>query len=63
MGDDCIELLWFQSNNDSVQGFPRKFVPRLCVCYGGAIDSIILVFTQMHRLGFNLEFDALFESI
>ena len=38
-------------------------VPRLCSYCGGAVDSIISVFTQLHRSGFNLEFETLFESI
>ena len=36
----------------------------LFVCYcGGAVDSIISVFTQLHRSAFNLKFETLFESI
>ena len=42
---------------------PKKIVPRLCGCYRGALNSIILVFTQLHRSDFNLEFATLYESI
>ena len=31
--------------------------------FGGAVDSIISVFTQLHRSDFNFEFKTLFESI
>ena len=41
----------------------QKIVPCLCGCCGGAADSIISVFTQLHRSRFNLEFEILFESI
>ena len=30
---------------------------------GGALDSIISVFTLLDRLGFNLEFETLYDSI
>ena len=46
----------------TVQGVP-KLVPRLCGCYGGAVDSITSVFIQLYRSDFNLEFETLFESI
>ena len=36
---------------------------RLCGYCGGAANSIISVFTQLHWSGFNLEFENLFESI
>ena len=45
------------------KGCPKKIVPRLCSCCGGAVDSIISVFTQLHRTGSNLEFEILLESI
>ena len=38
-------------------------VPRLCCCCGGFVDSIIPVFVQLHRSGFNLEFETSYESI
>ena len=38
-------------------------VPRLYGHCGGAVDSIISIVTQLHRSGFNLEFETLFESI
>ena len=41
----------------------QNVVPRLCSCCGGAIDSIILVFTQLHRSGLNVEFETLYDSI
>ena len=44
-------------------GCPQKIVRCLYVCFGGAMDSIIFVFTQLHRSGFNLEFETLFESV
>ena len=44
-------------------GCPKIIVPCLCGYCGGAVDSIISVFTQLHRSGFNLEFQTLFESI
>ena len=47
----------------NIQGVPKKNVPRLCDCCGGAIDTIISVFIQLHRSGFNLEFETLRESI
>ena len=41
----------------------KKNVLRECGYYGGAVDSIISVFTQLHRSGFNLEYETLRESI
>ena len=38
-------------------------VLRFCSCSGGAVGSIILVFTQLHNPGFNLEFETLFELV
>ena len=38
-------------------------MPCLCGYCGGAVDSIIPVFTQLHRSGFNLEFETLYESV
>ena len=38
-------------------------MPRLCGCCGGAVDSIISVFTQLHRSSFNLEFETSYESM
>ena len=38
-------------------------MPRLCDYCGGAVDSIILGFKQLHRSGFNLEVETLCESI
>ena len=42
---------------------PKKIVPCLYGYCGGAVDSIISIFTQLHRSGFNLEFEALFEPL
>ena len=36
----------------------EKIVARLCRCCEGSLFSIVLVFTQLHRLGFDLEFEA-----
>ena len=36
---------------------------RLCGYCGGAADSILSVYSQLHRSGFNLEFGAFFKSI
>ena len=44
-------------------GCPKIIVLFLCGYRGGVVDSIISVFTQLHRSGFNLEFETLFESI
>ena len=41
----------------------KKIVPRLYGYCGGAVNSIILVFTQVHRSSFNFDFEILFESI
>ena len=41
----------------------QKVVPCLCACCGGDVDSIISVFTQLHRSSFSLEFQTLYESI
>ena len=45
------------------RGCPKKIVPRLFFFCGGALDSIISLFTQLHRSGFKLEFETLYESI
>ena len=37
-------------------------MPRLCGYCGGAIDSIISLFTQLHRSGLNLEFENFFSQ-
>ena len=37
----------------------QKIVPRLGCGRGGAVDSIISVLAQLHRSGFNVEFDVL----
>ena len=41
----------------------KKILPRLCGFCGGVVDSIILVLRQLHRLGFNLKFETLYESM
>ena len=41
----------------------QKIVPRLSGYYGGAVDSNILAFTQLHWVNFDFEFETLFESI
>ena len=38
-------------------------LPHLCGYCGGAVDSIISVFTQLHMSGFNLEFETMYESV
>ena len=38
-------------------------MPRLCGYCGEALISVMSTFTQLHRSGFNLEFETLFESI
>ena len=42
---------------------PKNIVSYLHDCCGGAVDSIILVFTQMHRPSYNLKFETMRESI
>ena len=44
-------------------GCPNKIVACLCGCCGGAVDSIVSVFTQLLRSDFNLDFEFFFESI
>ena len=44
-------------------GISKTCVPHLCGYCGGAVDSIISVFTQLHRSSLNLEFETLYESI
>ena len=44
-------------------GCPKIIMPCLCGYCGGVVDSVISVFTQLRRSGFNLEFQTLFESI
>ena len=41
----------------------QKIVLCLSGCCRGAADSIISVFTKLHRSGFNLAFEILYESI
>ena len=48
------------AQQNEIQGVP-KIVPRLRGCCGGAVDSMISVFTQLHRSDLNLEFEILFE--
>ena len=44
--------------------YPKIVVSHLYGYYcGGAVDSVISDFTQLHRLDFNLEFKTFFESI
>ena len=42
---------------------PKNTVRRFSGCCGGAADSIVMVFTQLHWPGLDLEFLTLFESI
>ena len=35
----------------------------LCIRCGGAVASIVSVFAQLRRSGFNIDFETLFESI
>ena len=46
-----------------VEGVPKKLYPVLNGYCEGAVDSITLVFTQLHRSRFNLEFEELLEPI
>ena len=41
----------------------KIIVPHLCGHCGGAVSFIKSIFTQLHRSGFNLEFETLFGSI
>ena len=41
----------------------KMIVPSLCGYCGGAVGSIISVFTQLHRLGSGLDFETLLESM
>ena len=43
--------------------FPKKNMPLLCGCYGGAVCSVILDSRHLHRSGLDLEFETLYESI
>ena len=43
-------------------GCPKIVQPFFHYC-GGAVDSSISVFTQLHRPGLNSEFEILFELI
>ena len=52
----------WNSDNEMILGV-QKIVPRLCCCYGGAVDSVVSIFTQLHRSGFKFVFEALYESI
>ena len=60
---NCLKCMGRQWIDGRFAGCPKKIVPRWCGCCGGAIDSIILVFTQLRRSGFNLEFETLHESV
>ena len=40
----------------------EKIVPLLCCCCEGGVVLIISVFVQLHRVGFNLDFEILYES-
>ena len=39
-----------------------QIVPHLCCYCGGAVGSIVSVFTQFYRSGFNFEFATLFSK-
>ena len=41
----------------------KKIVPRLCGCYGEAIDSLISAFTQLHRSGVIFKFETMYEPV
>ena len=59
-------MLAIQSDMQSIVAYtrcPKIIVPRLRGYCGGAVDSIISIFIQLHWSGFNLEFETLFESI
>ena len=42
-------------------GCLKNVVARLCGYCGGAVDSIISFFRQLHRSSFKLNFETLFE--
>ena len=66
MADAKSQQFHCENRASAMMGLSRvsqKIVPRLCGFCGGAVDSIISVFTQLHRSSFNLEFETLFESI
>ena len=44
-----------------IQGV-SKIVPFLRGCCGGAVDSVISLSRQLHRSGFNLDFETLYDS-
>ena len=46
-------------NLQYIQGV-QEIVLRLCGCYGGVVDLIILLFTELRRSGFNLEFGTFY---
>ena len=61
---DSKKLTWTSVLElDSCSRFPKNIVPRFCGYCGGAVHSITPIFTQLHRSGFNLKFETLFESI
>ena len=43
-------------------GCRKKILPRLYGCCEGAVNSIISDFIQLHRSGFNVEFETLYDS-
>ena len=45
-----------------LQGVPKQLWP-VCGACGGAVDSVVSVFTQLHISSCNLEFETLFELI
>ena len=62
LNPNCLQMPTKNSYNN-IQGVAKKIVPHLCGCSGGAVDSIISVFTQLHKSDFNLELLTLYESI
>ena len=55
------QFLLFKDHKST--GYLKIIVPRLRGYCGGVVDSIISIFTQLHRSGFNLEFETMFESL
>ena len=59
-------LIWkteMQIKTCGSTGCPKIVASRLCGYCGGAVVLTISLLTQLHRSGFNLEIETLFESI
>ena len=42
-------------------GYPRRLVSYICSCCEGAVNLVSLSTAKLQRIGFNLEFETLFE--